>query len=93
MDGAPASSLPESGPPPASLHCGLVRETASDADTPGPGSPLAKNMPVLWVNYATPDDVLLGVRQVLQSGLRWPSVQALRVRLAKREQMFRLSTS
>ncbi len=66
-----------------------MREAARDTDTPGPGSPLTKNVSVLRVNHGASQDVLSGVRQVSQSRLGWPSVQALRGRLVKREYMFR----
>jgi hypothetical protein len=89
MDGACASTLSQSGSPTAGFHCGLVGETASDTDTPGPRSPIAKNVSVLRVNHATPQDLLPGVRQGSQSRLGLRSVQALRDRLVKREQMFR----
>ena len=77
MDGTSASPLLESGPPTVSLHYGLVRETARDTDTTAAGSPIAKNVPVLRVNHATAQDVLPGMRQVSQPGLRWQSAHAL----------------
>src|SRR5882762_7462877 len=77
MDGTSASSLLESGPPTVSLHDGLVRETARDTDTPGAGNPIAMNVPVLRVNHATAQDVLPGMRQVSQPGLRSQSTHAL----------------
>jgi hypothetical protein len=69
FDGTRPSPLAQLGPPTASLRGGLVREGANENDTPGPGSPLAKNVSVLRVDNATPPHVLPGVRQVSQSGL------------------------
>lgn len=69
FDGTRASPLAQSDPPTANLHCGLVRKAAGDTDATGPGRPVTKNVPVLRVDHATPQDVLPGVRQVSQSGL------------------------
>jgi len=78
FDGTRTSPLAQLGPPTARLRGELVREGANDTDTPGPGSPVTKNVPVLRVNHATPQDVLPGVRQVSQSGLGCQGAQALR---------------
>src|SRR4029077_17893260 len=88
MDGTSASPLLEPGPPPASLHYGLVRETARDTDTTAAGSPLPKNVPVLRVNHATAQDVLPGMRQVSQPGLRSQSAQALWARWSSGNRCF-----
>ena len=78
FDGTRTSPLAQLGPPTARLRGELVREGANDTDTPGPGSPLAKNVSVLRVDNATQQDVLPGVRQVSQSGLACQSAHALR---------------
>jgi hypothetical protein len=70
FDGTRPSPLAQSDPPTANLHCGFVRKAAGDIDATGPGSPVTKNVPVLRVNHASLQDVLPGVWQVCQSGLR-----------------------
>jgi hypothetical protein len=58
FDGTRASPLAQSGSSTARLRGGLVWQGASDTDTPGPGSPLTKNVSVLRVNHASLQDVL-----------------------------------
>jgi len=47
----------------------LFGETAGDTHTTGPGSPIAKDVPVLRFDHAAPQNELHGVRQVPQSRL------------------------
>jgi hypothetical protein len=68
-DGTRSSSVPPSAAQTASIPQRLVRETAGDTHTTGPGSPIAKDVPVLRFDHAAPQNEMHGVRQVPQSRL------------------------
>lgn len=68
-DGTRSSSVSPSAAQAASIPQRLVRKTAGDTHTTGPGSPIAKDVPVLRFDHATPQNELHGVRQVPQSRL------------------------
>ena len=68
-DGTNSSSVPPSAAQTASIPQRLVRKTAGDTHTTGPGSPIAKDVPVLRFDHAAPQNELHGVRQVPQSRL------------------------
>jgi hypothetical protein len=61
-DGTRSSSVPQSAPQAVGFHHRLAREVAGDPDTAGPGSPIAKDVPVLRVNHVTPQAILPGMR-------------------------------
>ena len=63
IDGIRSSSVPPSATQTASVPQRLVRETAGDTHTAGPGSPIAKDVPVLRFDHAAPQNELHGVRQ------------------------------
>ena len=55
-------------------HC-FLWEAARDRYAPGPGGPIAKDVPVLRVNHAALQDVLPGVRQVSRTSLKFRTAQ------------------